>query len=153
VKNVFIFLIGVFISLQWHSLLAADSGLVPFLLDSTNPLDYNQKVLAQRNLIRGRRVADQQRKFKGKFVNWFSERPHAYYQRVLMEDAPIVATQVELPSELVFYDLFPELRKVARIDHENRRYNDRMRFIDYDRHQTIFGETIFEETTGRYLDP
>ncbi len=127
--------------------------LVPFLLKSENPLEYNGQVIAQRNLIRGRRVADQQRKIKGKFAAWFIDRPHAYYQRVLKEDAPVVVTATELPSELVFYDLFPELRKVARTDYENRRYNDRMRFIDYDRHQTIFGETVYEETTGRYLDP
>ena len=133
-------------------LLADSSGLTPFLIDSENPLDYNQKVISQRNKIRGRRLADQQRKIKGRFVSWFKQRPHAYYQRVLVEDAPIVTTKTELPDELVFYDLFPELRKVARDDYEVRRYNDRMRFIEYDRHQTVSGETVYEETTGRYLD-
>ena len=126
--------------------------LVPFLLKSENPLDYNQQVIAQRNLIRGRRIVDQERKIKGKFARWFTQRPHAFYQRVLEADAPVVVTPTELPSEIIFYDLFPELRKVARIDYSTRRHNDRQRFIDYDRHQTIFGETVYEEITGRYLD-
>lgn len=130
-----------------------DRELVPFLVESINPLEYNQKVIAQRNHIRGRRVADQKRRIKGKFIKWFTDRPHAYYQRVLKEDAPVVATKIELPNELVFYDLFPELRAVARDDYEKRRYNDRMRFIDYDRHQTVLGETVYEETTRRYIDP
>lgn len=132
---------------------SSETNLIPFLVDSVNPLEYNQKVISQRNHIRGRRVADQKRRINGKFVLWFKDRPHAYYQRILQDDAPVVATKIELPSELIFYDLFPELRKVARSDYETRRYNDRMRFIDYDRHQTILGETIYEETTGRYLDP
>lgn len=126
--------------------------LTTFLLNSENPLHYNQQVLEQRNLVRGRRILDQERKIKGKFVSWFTDRPHAYYQRVLKEDAPIVVTPTDLPSEIVFYDLFPELRKVARLDYANRRFNDRQRFIDYDRHQTVFGETVYEETTGRYID-
>lgn len=144
------FMTLVFLSIDSFS---KDRELVPFLVESVNPLEYNQKVISQRNHIRGRRVADQKRRIKGKFVKWFTERPHAYYQRVLKEDAPVVATKIELPNELVFYDLFPELRAVARNDYENRRYNDRMRFIDYDRHQTILGETVFEETTRRYIDP
>ena len=53
------------------------------------------------------------------------------------EDAPVVLTESDLPREIVFYDLFPELRKSSRDDYLARRYNDRMRFIDYDRHQTI----------------
>jgi hypothetical protein len=143
-----IFLIFCFCS----SAYAVETKLTPFLLTSENPLKYNELVLAQRNLIRGRRLADQKRKIKGKFKSWFTQRPHAYYQRVLIEDAPVVVTALELPTELVFYDLFPDLRKLARVDYEKRRLNDRMRFIDYDRHQTILGETVYEQTTGRYLD-
>lgn len=130
-----------------------ESKLRPFLITSNNILDYNQEVISQRNLIANRRVQDHERKIKGPFVQWITDRPHAYYQRILMEDAPIVVTQNELPKEVVFYDLFPELRKSAREDYERHRYNDRMRFIDYDRHQTIFGETVYEETTRRYIDP
>ena len=145
----FIIFFVLLISSAWSK----ENQLTPFLIQSENILEYNKKVIAQRERIRDRRMVDQRRKFKGKFSSWIKDRPHAYYQRVLMDDAPIVLTPSELPDEVVFYDLFPELRKSARVDYEQRRYNDRMRFIDYDRHQTILGETVFEEMTGRYLDP
>ena len=126
--------------------------LVPFLAESENILDYNDAVVSQRAMIRNRRLFDQRRKFQRKYATWIKDRPHLAYQQKMEEDAPVVLTESDLPSEIVFYDLFPELRKSSRDDYIARRYNDRMRFIDYDRHQTVLGETVFEETTGRYLD-
>ena len=126
--------------------------LIPFLAKSENILDYNDAVVSQRAMIRNRRLYDQRRKFQGKYATWIKDRPHLAYQQKMEEDAPVVLTESDLPSEIVFYDLFPELRKSSRDDYIARRYNDRMRFIDYDRHQTVLGETVYGETTGRYLD-
>ena len=131
---------------------SSDSKLVPFLMESENILEYNQAVIKQRSMIRNRRVRDQRRKFKGKYAEWIKQRPHAMYHRTMNQDAPIVLTDPELPNDIVFYDLFPELRRSSRVDYNNRRENDRLRFIDYDRHQTINGETVFEEMTRRYID-
>lgn len=126
--------------------------LIPFLITSENILDYNDAVTSQRAMIRNRRLYDQRRKFKGKYVSWIKDRPHLAFQQKMEEDAPVVLTPSDIPSEIIFYDLFPELRQYSRDDYLARRYNDRMRFIDYDRHQTVLGETVFEEMTGRYLD-
>ena len=145
-------IVVVFVVMSSFNTFGNDTKLVPFLIKSKMLFDYNKQVVAQRNLIRDRRQEDQRRKFKGKFISWFKDRPHASYQRIMIEDAPVVVTTKELPDELVFYDLFPGLRKVSRVDYAQKREDDRMRFIDLDRHQIIDAETVFEETTGRYLD-
>ena len=49
-------------------------------------------MIAQRNLIRGRRLADQREKLR-EICGMVFDRPHAYYQRVLIEDAPVIVTK------------------------------------------------------------
>ena len=143
-KTLFILMISIYISV------ALGNDLSPFMLESESIIELNRRIGKQRNAVASIRRIDQRRHREGRYKDWFKERPHAHYQKIMQHPAPIVKTDPAPEEIMPFYAIKPQERRLSRKDWKDRRTRDRSRFYTHDRHMSTNGKTLYQILTGRY---